>query len=104
MIPAKLPHGMLAHVHLLPTVPGFQTRVMPLPVPRLTIDMLDDFPDDGTRYEMLGGMLLLTPGPSLAHQVVATPLAAMLTSALRGSAAKSRRRPSGSCAASGHHV
>jgi hypothetical protein len=26
--------------------------VMPHPVPRLTIDMLDDFPDDGTRYEL----------------------------------------------------
>jgi Uma2 family endonuclease len=56
--------------------------VMPLPVPRLTIDMLDDFPDDGTRYELLDGMLLVTPAPSHAHQVVATRLAAALTSAL----------------------
>ena len=46
--------------------------VMPLPMPRLTIDMLDDFPEDGTRYELLEGMLLVTPAPSFAHQVVAT--------------------------------
>jgi Uma2 family endonuclease len=61
--------------------------VMPLPVPRLSIDMLDDLPDDGTRYELLEGVLLVTPAPSFAHQVVATRLAAMLTSALRGSGA-----------------
>lgn len=60
--------------------------VMPLPVPRLTIDMLDDFPDDGTRYELLEGMLLVTPAPSYAHQIVATRLATMLTNALGDSA------------------
>jgi Uma2 family endonuclease len=87
MIPATPPRCMLTRVLLLPTAPGFQTMVMPLPVPRLTIDMLDDFPDDGTRYELLEGMLLVTPAPSLAHQVVATRLAATLTSALRGSGA-----------------
>lgn len=59
---------------------------MPLPVPRLTIDMLDDFPDDGTRYELLEGMLLVTPAPSYAHQIVATRLAATLTNALGGNA------------------
>lgn len=60
--------------------------VMPLPVPRLTIDMLDAFPDDGTRYELLEGMLLVTPAPSYAHQIVATRLATMLTNALSGGA------------------
>lgn len=59
--------------------------VMPLPVPRLTIDMLDDLPEDGTRYELLAGALLVTPAPSLAHQVVATRLASLLTSGLAGS-------------------
>jgi Uma2 family endonuclease len=78
---------MLARALLLPSRPSSQTMVMPLPVPRLTIDMLDDFPDDGTRYELLEGMLLVTPAPSLAHQVVATRLAATLTSALHGSGA-----------------
>ena len=59
--------------------------LLPLPLPRLTIDMLDDLPDDGTRYELLEGMLLVTPAPSNAHQVVATRLATMLTNALRPS-------------------
>ena len=60
--------------------------VMPLPVPHLTIDMLDDFPEDGTRYELLEGMLLVTPAPSFAHQIVATRLATMLANALSGGA------------------
>jgi Uma2 family endonuclease len=62
--------------------PSDQTMGMPLPVPLLTIDMLDDFPDDGTRYELLEGMLLVTPAPSFAHQVVATRLASMLAEEL----------------------
>jgi Uma2 family endonuclease len=61
--------------------------VMPLPVPRLSIDMLDDLPDDGTRYELLEGVLLVTPAPSFAHQVVASRLLVTLTEALRGSRA-----------------
>jgi Uma2 family endonuclease len=60
---------------------------MPLPMPRLTIDMLDELPDDGTRYELLEGMLLVTPAPNFAHQLVATRLAATLTTALRGTGA-----------------
>lgn len=55
---------------------------MALPVPLFTIDMLDDFPDDGNRYELLEGMLLVTPAPSLTHQIVATRLATILTNAL----------------------
>lgn len=55
---------------------------MALQVPHFTVDMLDQFPDDGTRYELLEGMLLVTPAPSNAHQVVATRLANALTNAL----------------------
>src|SRR5688500_1925161 len=77
---------IVACVPLPPPSPSAQTMVMPLPVPRLTIDMLDDFPDDGTRYELLEGMLLVTPAPSYTHQIVATRLATMLTNALAGSA------------------
>ena len=62
--------------------------VMPLPMPRLTIDMLDDFPEDGTRYELLEGMLLVTPAPNFAHQVVATRLTTALVAAVRGSGAE----------------
>jgi Uma2 family endonuclease len=55
---------------------------MALPVPQFTIDMLDDFPDDGNRYELLEGMLLVTPAPSITHQLVATRLAHILMNAL----------------------
>lgn len=87
MTAAGRSNDRLGSVLLLPPAPSFQTMGMPLPVPRLTIDMLDDFPDDGTRYELLEGMLLVTPAPSLAHQIVATRLATTLTSALGGSGA-----------------
>ena len=44
---------------------------MPLPVPpTYTTDDLRAFPHDGCRYELLDGMLLVTPAPSNAHQVV----------------------------------
>jgi Uma2 family endonuclease len=56
--------------------------VMVLPVPRFTIEMLDDFPDDGSRYELLEGTLLVTPAPSWDHQVIATRLAVLLANAL----------------------
>lgn len=77
---------IVARVLLPLPVPSAQTMVMPLPVPLLTIDMLDDFPDDGNRYELLEGMLLVTPAPNNAHQVVATRLAHLLAQALEPSA------------------
>ena len=39
---------------------------MVLPVPRFTIDMLDDFPDDGNRYELLEGTVV--PGTDQFHK------------------------------------
>jgi Uma2 family endonuclease len=56
--------------------------VMVLPVPRFTIEMLDEFPDDGNRYELLEGTLLVTPAPSMNHQIVATRLAGLLLDAV----------------------
>ncbi len=44
---------------------------MPLSVPRYTTDMLRRFPRDGMRYELLDGVLLVTPQPTQAHQVIA---------------------------------
>ena len=44
--------------------------VMPFTAPRFTIADLDRFPDDGNRYELLGGQMLVTPAPGPQHQVV----------------------------------
>ena len=35
-----------------------------------TADMLDDVPDDGRRWEVIDGLLLVTPGPDVPHQLV----------------------------------
>jgi Uma2 family endonuclease len=55
---------------------------MAISVPTYTVDDLDKFPDDGNRYELLEGMLLVTPGPSATHQIVASRLQARLITAL----------------------
>ncbi len=52
--------------------------VMPITLRRFTVDELDTFPDDGNRYEVLDGVLFVTPAPGLPHQIVATKLAAIL--------------------------
>lgn len=52
---------------------------MPFAVPRYALADLERFPDDGQRYELLGGVLLVTPSPAPAHQVVATRIAAALS-------------------------
>jgi hypothetical protein len=36
---------------------------MPVAVPRYTLRDLESFPDDGSRYELLDGVLLVTPPP-----------------------------------------
>ncbi|MBM4186374.1 MAG: Uma2 family endonuclease [Gemmatimonadetes bacterium] len=43
---------------------------MPLAVPRYSIADLDRWPPDGNRYELLSGVLLVTPGPGPIHQYV----------------------------------
>jgi Uma2 family endonuclease len=39
-------------------------------VPTYTIEDLEHFPDDGNRYELLDGVLLVTPAPLPPHEVV----------------------------------
>jgi len=55
---------------------------MAISVPRYTVDDLDRFPDDGNRYELLDGLLLVTPAPSVAHQVVANRVQVRLSNAI----------------------
>ena len=54
---------------------------MAIRVPRYTVADLDDFPDDGERYELLDGVLLVTPAHANVHQVVASRLSFILISA-----------------------
>ncbi|MDQ3137339.1 MAG: Uma2 family endonuclease [Gemmatimonadota bacterium] len=42
----------------------------PIRVPNFTTEDLRRFPADGQRYELLNGMLLVTPAPGTAHQIV----------------------------------
>ncbi|MEO7521609.1 MAG: Uma2 family endonuclease [Gemmatimonas sp.] len=44
---------------------------MAIAVPRYTTEDLEQFPDDGNRYELLDGVLLVTPAARRMHQVVA---------------------------------
>ncbi len=56
---------------------------MAISVPRFTVDDLDRFPDDGNRYELLDGVLLVTPAPAAVHQVVASRIQGRLIAALQ---------------------
>ena len=56
--------------------------VMPLRVPTYTVDDLESFPSDGNRYELLDGVLLVTPSPGFTHQLVAMRLANLLANYL----------------------
>ena len=47
---------------------------MPVRVPSYTTHDLRAFPRDGCRYELLDGMLLVTPAPGSPHQVVVSRL------------------------------
>jgi len=43
-----------------------------------TVPELDELPDDGNRYELVDGMLLVTPPPLIPHQVAAHLLANLM--------------------------
>ncbi|HEY9563021.1 MAG TPA: Uma2 family endonuclease [Nocardioides sp.] len=47
----------------------------------LTVADLESMPDDGHRYELIDGTLLVTPGPSLRHQTVSMELSVLLSQA-----------------------
>jgi Uma2 family endonuclease len=48
-----------------------------------TVDMLDELPDDGSRYELIDGRLYVTPAPSDVHQLVVGALHGRLRAYLR---------------------
>jgi Uma2 family endonuclease len=55
---------------------------MAISVPLYTVDDLENFPDDGNRYELLDGVLLVTPQAAAVHQVVANRIQAELSISL----------------------
>jgi Uma2 family endonuclease len=46
-----------------------------------TVDDLDEMPDDGRRYELVDGVLLVSPAPRWEHQLCGTRLARFLDEA-----------------------
>ena len=49
-----------------------------------TVEDLDRLPDDGRRYELLDGVLVVSPRPNTIHQLAATRLATLLDNACPG--------------------
>lgn len=56
---------------------------MAIAIPRYTVDDLEHFPEDGNRYELLDGMLLVTPAPAASHQIVVSRLQGYLIDAVQ---------------------
>lgn len=48
----------------------------------LTIEDLEALPDDGRRYELIGGAIVMTPAPEPVHQRVSRRLVALLDAAV----------------------
>jgi Uma2 family endonuclease len=44
----------------------------------LTVADLDTMPDDGHRYELINGALIVTPAPNVRHQIVSGELLSLL--------------------------
>jgi Uma2 family endonuclease len=58
--------------------------VMPDTARHYTVDEVLAFPEDGNRYELVDGELLVTPAPGTVHQMVVSRLFAELSSYLKG--------------------
>ena len=58
----------------------------PLPHGGWTIEMLDELPDDGQRYELIDGVVHVTPAPRELHQLVVGHVHYVLKQYLHGSA------------------
>jgi len=51
-------------------------------IPYYTVGDLDRFPRDGNRYELLDGVLLVTPAPGTPHQLIVSRMMSVLLPAV----------------------
>jgi Uma2 family endonuclease len=56
---------------------------MPAAIADWTVEMLDALPEDGQKYEVIDGVLYVTPAPSDVHQLVASAFHRQLHDYLR---------------------
>lgn len=66
--------ALLPDAELRPSTPSRHIIVMAAALRQFTVEEVEAFPYDGNRYELLHGLLLVTPQPGLPHQVVASRL------------------------------
>ena len=70
--------GMISHALL----PELQRRAYPVVMPALrsdwTVEMVRGLPDDGNRYEVIDGALLVSPAPTMLHQRAVRELVTLL--------------------------
>lgn len=69
----------LPQINMLMATPIAMPMAMPSLVPKYTLSDLDRFPNDGNRYELLDGFLLVTPAPKSPHQILQSMLVRELT-------------------------
>jgi Uma2 family endonuclease len=80
------PHdGIMSDVNLRISGRVVYRMAMPATIVDWTVDMLDELPDDGQRYEIIDGELFVTPSPRDVHQFVVGELYVRLHEYLRGS-------------------
>lgn len=75
--------GSLADGRLQRTPPESDSMGMPATTRKWTAEMLRALPEDGNRYEIVRGELLVTPSPSLLHQRALSLLHGQFLSYLR---------------------
>lgn len=78
--------AFLVDAELRPPTPSPQIMAMAALLRQFTVDEVEAFPDDGNRYEVLHGVLLVTPQAGFSHQVIAMRVAASLYSLLQDEA------------------
>ncbi len=65
---------------------------MPNAAERWTADRVRKLPDDGKRYELVSGQLVVTPSPRYSHQAAISELEAILRAAVRSAVAEGPAR------------